>query len=76
MVTSPLPATVRSIHVTEGDESREGDVLVKLEAMKTEIKVSVDKITAGRRILSINVAPGDIVQAGGALLRCSERINE
>jgi len=38
-VTSPLPGTIFSLCVKEGDEVKEGDALVKLIAMKMENEI-------------------------------------
>jgi 3-methylcrotonyl-CoA carboxylase alpha subunit len=60
-LAAPMPATVSALHVGEGDDVAEGDVLVTLEAMKMELLVRAPR--AGRvRSLRCNV--GDLVQPG------------
>ena len=64
-VKAPLPGTVLAIHVKVGDTVKASDVVVLLEAMKME-----NAIHAGRdgRVASVNVAQGDSVLEGTALI--------
>jgi propionyl-CoA carboxylase alpha chain len=62
---SPLPGTVIDVRVTEGDRVEEGDLLVVVEAMKME-----HKITAGGDavVTEIRFSVGDRVDAGDLLV--------
>lgn len=64
-VKAPLPGTVLAINVKVGDTVKASDVVVLLEAMKME-----NAIHAGRdgRVASVNVAQGDSVLEGTALI--------
>lgn len=64
-VKAPLPGTVLAINVKVGDTVKASDVVVLLEAMKME-----NAIHAGRdgRVASVNVAQGDSVLEGAALI--------
>lgn len=64
-VTSPMAGTVKSVAAKEGDEVAVGDVLVVLEAMKMENKISAPK--AGR-VKSVAVSEGQAVQDGQELV--------
>jgi glutaconyl-CoA/methylmalonyl-CoA decarboxylase subunit gamma len=65
-IKSPLPGTIISVHVKEGDNIKIGDKLITLEAMKMENNVSADKEGT---ILSIKVKPGDSVMEGDLLIQ-------
>jgi biotin carboxyl carrier protein len=60
-LAAPMPATVSALHVGEGDEVAEGDVMVTLEAMKMELLVRAPR--AGR-VRSLRCKVGDLVQPG------------
>ncbi len=64
-VKAPLPGTVLAVNVKVGDTVKASDVVVLLEAMKME-----NAIHAGRdgRVASVNVAQGDSVLEGAALI--------
>ena len=64
-VKAPLPGTVLAVNVKVGDTVKASDVVVLLEAMKME-----NAIHAGRdgRVASVNVAQGDSVLEGTALI--------
>ena len=64
-LAAPMPATVSALHVGEGDEVAEGDVMVTLEAMKMELLVRAPR--AGR-VRSLRCKVGDLVQPGGPLV--------
>ena len=61
----PLPGTVIAVHVSEGDTVAEGAVLMVVEAMKME-----HKITAGAAsvVAAVHFAEGDRVDSGDLLL--------
>ncbi len=40
VVSAPMPGTILSVNVNEGDEVKSGDILLILEAMKMEMKFS------------------------------------
>jgi pyruvate carboxylase len=61
---SPMPGTVVEVKAAAGDEVKEGDKLVVLEAMKMEIPVHSP---FDGTVTNVHVATGDRV-AGGALL--------
>jgi oxaloacetate decarboxylase alpha subunit len=67
---APLSATVGAFRVNVGDALDSVEVVVVLEAMKTEVAVAVPRAFRGKRVVSLAVAPGDIVKAGQALLYC------
>ena len=64
-VKAPLPGVVLDILVSVGQQVTAADTVVTLEAMKMEnsIKAGVDG-----KVLSINVAKGDSVLEGAALV--------
>jgi 3-methylcrotonyl-CoA carboxylase alpha subunit len=64
-LTAPMPATVRRIDVTIGQEVRRGDTLILLEAMKMELPV---KATADGVVRAINCREGELVQPGVDLI--------
>jgi len=67
-VTAPMPGTVLSIPVKQGDAVKRGQVLLVLEAMKmeNEIKSGVDGAVA-----SIAVKVGDSVNTGQLMIELS-----
>jgi biotin carboxyl carrier protein len=64
-LASPMPATVASIHVNEGQVVAQGDLLVMLEAMKMELPIRAPR---DGRVRGIACAPGELVQAGVPLV--------
>jgi propionyl-CoA carboxylase alpha chain len=62
---SPLPGSVVSVHVSAGDEVADGDLLVVIEAMKMEHRITA---RAGATVTDVLVAPGDKVDAGTVLV--------
>ncbi len=67
-LSSPMPATVRTVLVKVGDEVAQGETLVVLEAMKMELPLRAPK--AGR-VAEIRCAPGELVQPGVTLVELS-----
>jgi len=63
-VTSPLPGTVLSINVKDGETVNAGDVVMVIEAMKMENEIVAPE---GGTITGIHVKKGDSVQAGDLL---------
>lgn len=60
-LASPMPATVASIHVSQGQSVARGDVLVMLEAMKMELPIRAPR---DGRVKAIACARGELVQPG------------
>lgn len=62
---SPLPGSVVSVHVAAGDSVSDGDLLVVIEAMKMEHRITARAdVTVGE----VRVAVGDKVDAGDVLV--------
>ncbi|MBP1634763.1 MAG: 3-methylcrotonyl-CoA carboxylase [Acidobacteria bacterium] len=64
-LAAPMPARVREVRVTVGQEVAAGEVLVTLEAMKMELAVRAPR--AGR-VSAISCREGEMVAQGIALL--------
>ena len=64
-LSSPMPATVRRIHVEPGARVARGDTLLVLEAMKMELPVRAPHDGV---VTAIACREGDLVQPGVALL--------
>ncbi|MCO8126057.1 biotin/lipoyl-binding protein [Acidimicrobiia bacterium EGI L10123] len=62
---SPLPGTVLSVHVEEGDDVEDGQLLVVVEAMKMEHKITAP---AAATVTEVKVAAGQRVDAGDVLV--------
>ncbi len=62
---SPLPGSVVSVHVAPGDTVRDGDLLVVIEAMKMEHRITA---RADVTVEEVRVAVGDKVDAGDVLV--------
>ena len=63
MLRSPMPGTVVTVAVANGDTVEAGQVLLGVEAMKMEHQLTAP--VAGR--VSITLRPGDLVKAGQVL---------
>ncbi|KYH34383.1 glutaconyl-CoA decarboxylase subunit gamma [Clostridium tepidiprofundi DSM 19306] len=63
-VECPMPGTILSVNVKEGDSIKKGDVLFVLEAMKME-----NEIMASRdgKVIEVDVAKGVQVNTGDVL---------
>ena len=61
---SPLPGTIVGINAKVGQEVKEGDSLIILEAMKMEIPVVAPQ---DGTVASIDVAVGDAIDSGAVL---------
>jgi 3-methylcrotonyl-CoA carboxylase alpha subunit len=64
-LVAPMPATVIEILVEPGQSVRQGDVLVKLEAMKMELPLRAPQ---DGRVRHVRCTPGELVQPGVPLL--------
>lgn len=63
-IESPMPGTILSVNVTNGQAVKKGDVLVVLEAMKmeNEIQAPVDGT-----VQSLSVSAGSAVESGALI---------
>lgn len=61
----PLPGTVIAVHVEEGQEVAEGDLLMVVEAMKMEHKITAG---AAATVEAVRFAVGDRVDSGDLLV--------
>jgi 3-methylcrotonyl-CoA carboxylase alpha subunit len=68
-LAAPMPATVRQIRVSVGDQVSRGETLLVLEAMKMELAVKAD---AGGVVSEILCREGELVQPGRPLIRLGE----
>lgn len=64
-VNSPMPGTIITIEIKEGDQVKQGQVLMILEAMKMENEIPAP---ADGKVVSISVAEGAAVSSGDLLL--------
>ena len=69
-LAAPMPATVRKIHVKEGDTVAAGDVLIVLDAMKMELPIRAPR--AGR-VAQLHCSEGELVQPGIPLVALEDR---
>jgi biotin carboxyl carrier protein len=64
-IKSPLPGTILSVNVKEGDEVKRGDTLLIYEAMKMENKLVAER---DGLVKSVKVSAGDSILQGDVLL--------
>lgn len=64
-VKSPLPGTILELKVNEGDQVKEGQVVMVLEAMKMENNIDANRSGVVKKIAK---RPGDSVMEGEVLL--------
>lgn len=67
-VEAPVNANVWKVQVQEGDELKEDQVVVILEAMKLEINVNAEAHMAGLKVEKLVVKPNDVIEAGKPLM--------
>jgi len=65
VVKSPMPGNVLKINVTQGQQVKEGDVLLILEAMKMENEIASTK---SGTVAQIVVSKGAVVETGAPLV--------
>lgn len=63
-VEAPMPGSIVSVKVKNGDTVNEGDVLCVLEAMKMENDVNAP---CDGKVLSVNTTKGSAVETGAVL---------
>ena len=63
-VNAPMPGTILSVNVTEGQSVKKGDVLFILEAMKMENEITSP---ADGVVANLSVKKGDAVTTGASL---------
>ena len=71
-LTSPMPGAVVKVLVDEGDEVKEGQLLLVLEAMKTEHSVAAPHAGV---VSSLPYSEGDSVPGGAVLVELEEDPN-
>ncbi|MCP4726433.1 MAG: acetyl-CoA carboxylase biotin carboxyl carrier protein subunit [bacterium] len=64
-ISSPMPGTIIKINCREGDDVKENDTLVIVEAMKMENNL---RAPADGKIEKINFSEGDLVDAGAPIV--------
>lgn len=64
-VTSPMPGTIVSVAVSEGQDVKKGDVLVVLEAMKMENEIMAPR---DAKVAAVLVSKSDSVDSGTPLV--------
>lgn len=64
-IVAPLPGTIVEVKVNVGDQVKEGDTILVLEAMKMQNNIEAE---ASGQVTSVLVKPGDSVMEGTALV--------
>ena len=68
-LVAPMPGAVLATHVAAGDDVKKGQILLILEAMKMEHKITAPR--AGK-VAEVHVAVGDQVPNGAMLVVLEE----
>lgn len=69
-ITAPMPGTVISVHVAEGDEVAVGDTLMVIESMKLQTNIQSNHDgTVGQ----LHLGPGDTFNKGALLITVEAR---
>ncbi len=66
--TAPMPGLIRQVLVKKGDEVKEGQALVVMEAMKLQTTLSAG---GNGTVEAVLIKPGDLVTEGAELVRLS-----
>lgn len=64
-IKAPLPGTILEMKVKAGDEVKQGDIILIMEAMKMENNIKADK---SGKIIDVKVNVGDSVLEGDLLV--------
>jgi len=67
-VASPIPGRVAAVLCSVGDAVSRGQVLVVVEAMKTELRIAAP---VDGTVMRVDVAPGDQVEEGAEVVKLS-----
>ena len=65
IISSTIPGKVVSLHISVGDEVKEGDVLIILEAMKMQNEIQAP---LSGKVTEVNCESGDSVEANTPLV--------
>ena len=65
VIKSPMPGNILKIQVSQGQQVKEGDVLIVLEAMKMENEIVATKTGSVAQII---VTKGQVVETGAPLI--------
>lgn len=63
-ITAPMPGTILSVNVKDGQTVKKGDVLMILEAMKMENEITAP---VDGKVSSVSVSKGTAVESGALL---------
>jgi len=72
-IRAPMTGRVVTVAAVPGTEAREGDLLLTIEAMKMEFKLTAPEDGA---VLEVACAPGDRVELGQLLVRLKPAVAE
>lgn len=64
-VLAPLPGTVVSVNVKEGDQVKKNQVLMVLEAMKMENEIVAENEGT---VTAVHIAKGDALESGQKIM--------